>query len=167
MKILVLNGSPRKGNTKQALMQVCSHISDKHEVEMLDLYDFQFSPYCENKKADDSMKVIEKILKADVLVFGTPVYYMGMSAQMKMLIDNFILVNEQLMEKKRKVYAVACGGDGLDNIQYHFIGEHIKAIATYLKWEFVQFIPIAAYEADDVLAQPETMNRLAEMGKSI
>ena len=38
MKILVLNGSPRKGNTLTAINAFAKGVSDNHELEVVDTY---------------------------------------------------------------------------------------------------------------------------------
>ncbi len=38
---------------------------------------------------DDISQIQEALLAADMAVFATPVYYFGMSAQLKMVIDRF------------------------------------------------------------------------------
>lgn len=37
--------------------------------------------------ADDAVAIAEKVMRADTLVFVTPIYYYGMSGQMKTLLD--------------------------------------------------------------------------------
>lgn len=39
---------------------------------------------------DEMNRIREMILDADMLVFVTPVYYYGMSAQLKTLVDRFV-----------------------------------------------------------------------------
>ena len=44
MKILVLNGSPRKGNSVAAINAFVGGASKKHEVEVVDTYQLKVSP---------------------------------------------------------------------------------------------------------------------------
>ena len=44
MKILVLNGSPRKGNTLTAINSFVKGVSCEHEVEVVDTYKLDVSP---------------------------------------------------------------------------------------------------------------------------
>ena len=37
--------------------------------------------------ADDTNRVIDSLVDADMIVFGTPVYWWGMTAQLKLVID--------------------------------------------------------------------------------
>lgn len=47
------------------------------------------------------METLHPHLKeADVVVFVTPLYYFGMSAQLKMVIDRFYAVNSELDGKQ-------------------------------------------------------------------
>ena len=43
---------------------------------------------------DDMEQIKQDILSADMVVFVTPLYYYGMSAQLKILIDRFCAFNE-------------------------------------------------------------------------
>ena len=96
MKILVLNGSPRKGNTLTAINSFVKGVSCEHEVEVVDTYKLDVSPCtgcraCQCYKGcvakDDSNMIVDKIVDADLLVFATPVYWWGITAQLKMVID--------------------------------------------------------------------------------
>ena len=44
MKILVLNGSPRKGNTLTAINAFAKGVSDNHELEVVDTYKLKVAP---------------------------------------------------------------------------------------------------------------------------
>ena len=49
---------------------------------------------------DDAVKIIEKMLAADVLVLATPVYFYTVSAQLKALIDRSVMVYPQIRDKE-------------------------------------------------------------------
>ena len=100
MKILILNGSPRlHGNTSKVVRTLDSMLAQEHTVELLDICSMQLSGCvaCDVCKAngrhcvrpDESDAVIRKIAEADAVIFGTPVYWWGMSAQLKMVVDKF------------------------------------------------------------------------------
>lgn len=100
MKILAINGSPRiSGNTDTLLDKVLKGAKSKGaEVEKIILNELKFSPCqeCEDAKddgscivQDDMQDVYEKIKKADVLIFASPVFFGSLSAQAKMMIDRF------------------------------------------------------------------------------
>ena len=63
---------------------------------------------------------IDKIAAADMILFATPVYWLGMSAQLKLIIDKCYCRGLQL--KNKKVGTIVVGGSPVDSIQYEQIG---------------------------------------------
>ena len=114
MKVLALNGSPRMdGNTRIALNEILegikSNIGDA-EIELVDVDNLSLSgcTACNGCKEnggeciipDDSAAIIQKIYDAGVVIFGTPVYFWGMSSQLKMVVDKLYSKDEQLSQQK-------------------------------------------------------------------
>lgn len=102
MKILVIMGSPRKGNTYRATKKIEKSMQSMGSVEFeyLMLKDTDLSQcrgcfVCFTKGEDhcpckDDAPVIEqKMHSADGVIFATPVYGMNVSALMKLFIDRF------------------------------------------------------------------------------
>lgn len=98
MKIVGIVCSPRiGGNTEILVREVLKSASQRGaDVEVLTIADKTISPCnacnaCERRdvcKIDDDMQEIyKKLLEADGVIFGTPVYYWSVSAQAKALID--------------------------------------------------------------------------------
>jgi multimeric flavodoxin WrbA len=99
MKIIGLNGSPRrsKSRTGQLVKQVLRSAANAGaEVEYLDITRLRIRPcvacdkchrkgYCVQK--DDFRKTFDKIMEADALVLGSPVYIYQVTAQLKNWID--------------------------------------------------------------------------------
>ena len=78
MKILVLNGSPRKGNSVAAINAFVGGASKKHEVEVVDAYQLKVSPCmgcgaCQCYKGcvakDDSNMIVDKMVAADMILY--------------------------------------------------------------------------------------------------
>ena len=98
-KVLILSSSPRRGGNSDTLCDefMRGAIESGNQVEKIFLRDKNIHPctgcsVCSRYKKpcpqkDDAAEVIEKMLAADVIVMGTPVYFYAMSAQMKMMID--------------------------------------------------------------------------------
>ena len=99
MKTLALIGSPRKnGNTDimadEVLRGACNSGSS---VSKIYLDDYNIRPIAEvgdkaseraDTRADDDFPdLLEKFLDSDVIVISTPVYWQGLSAQLKCFID--------------------------------------------------------------------------------
>ncbi len=117
MKAIAINGSPRKGwNTDMILQAALKGAADAGaEVEMIHLYELNFTGCkscfaCKLKGAetckcflkDDLSPVLDKILSADAVFFGTPIYFGEITSQMHALIErlNFILMTYDDYTKK-------------------------------------------------------------------
>lgn len=103
MKILILNGSPKKRGTVAVLLgHILSSVSKKHDVEWIDVYDLQIKPCIGCMKCrpdaecrmpeDDAHKMGHKIREADILVVGTPTHWGNMSTALKLLFDRNVPV---------------------------------------------------------------------------
>lgn len=98
MKTVILFGSPRKnGNTIQLARAMTDALKKGgHGVRMLYLNDLNIRP-CQgcytclkngSCKINDDMKDIRKyILESDLIVYATPIYWFGPSAQLKLVMD--------------------------------------------------------------------------------
>ena len=106
LKILVLNGSPRKnGNTSYLVEALRSLVIDNgHEVEVLHLNDYDIKPcqgcfWCYKGfplkcVQDDIMNTLyPTVLDSDVLVFASPIYWFNYSAQLKLFIDRLVALH--------------------------------------------------------------------------
>lgn len=122
MKIVMLEGSPHKtGTTKQLAIQFRKGAEEAgHIVEELDIGNADIKPCmsCGNCSMtgncvteDDIIYLKDKILSCDMLVFVTPVFYYGMTAQLKTLIDRFYSFNTELVGKKLKSCLLAAAFD--------------------------------------------------------
>ncbi len=98
MKIIAVNGSPRKnGNTETVLTAFLNGARDAGaEIESVRLEDLTFRNCrgcntCHKKGVcvitDELTPLFAKILQADVLVLASPIYSMTVTAEMKAFID--------------------------------------------------------------------------------
>ncbi len=99
MNILILSGSPRKGGNTDLLVEAfVKGASQKHHVEVVSVHDYKVNPCmgcnaCFKNEAnacvqnDDMSLIYEKMSRADLLVIASPVYFYGLSAQLKAVID--------------------------------------------------------------------------------
>jgi len=101
MKILTICGSPKRhGHTAEALDVLEKELTFiGHETERVNVVDYQIrgclgcnacfieksGPVCVQK--DDALKVFEKMMKADRIVYASPLYSWSYTSQMKALID--------------------------------------------------------------------------------
>ena len=99
MNILILSGSPRKGGNTDLLVEAfVKGASQKHHVEVVSVRDYKVNPcmgcnVCFKSKdntcvqKDDMSMIYEKMAHTDMLVISSPVYFYGLSAQLKAIID--------------------------------------------------------------------------------
>lgn len=181
MKILIINGSPRlNGNTKTALKHIVNGIDEniKHSgIEILDVVKLKLSGClnCDSCKKnggecilpDDSSKIIEKIAAADIIIFGTPVYWWGISSQLKMIIDKFYSKSKQFHEQNKKIGIISVGASEIDDKQYKLISDQFKCICDYLGWDIILDEAISAYDLDDLKQNEEKCKELRSLWKSI
>ncbi len=98
-KVLILMGSPREnGNTDLLVRAFAEGANKHHETEILSVAKMEIRPCTgcngcfqrEDRRCvqrDDMTVVYEKLREADVLVIASPVYFYGVSAQLKAVID--------------------------------------------------------------------------------
>ena len=101
MKIIALQGSPRKkGNTAKVLSWVEEELMALgHDVETIFLTTKNLKGClacgkCKEKpdtvgciQKDDIPEILEKLTKAELVIFASPLYFWGVSAQLKTVID--------------------------------------------------------------------------------
>lgn len=122
MKVTVVNGSPRrKGNTQAMLAASAKELKALGiSIESVALAEYEVQPCngCERcyKKPwdcpidDDAAGLLRKMRASDGLLIGSPVYFGGVTAQLKALFDRSIMPY-QAMELRDKVGgALSCGG---------------------------------------------------------
>ena len=121
MKIVVLNGSPRKGGNTEIMTQAFAEAARKNqnEVSILDVAPMNIRgclgcKYCwahkgECVQKDDMAEILQKIIDADVLVLASPVYFYSIDAQLKAVIDR--TVARWLEVKNKEFYYIATMAD--------------------------------------------------------
>lgn len=133
MKILVIIGSPRKGNTYRAAQRVEDVMRSLGDVEFeyLMLRDVKLEP-CRGCHAcfewgeercpvrDDAPAVGEKMHDADGVIFASPVYGLAATALMKNFIDRFSYTfhRPRFFDKKALLLATAGAVGEKDVLDY-------------------------------------------------
>ncbi|MBW2654121.1 MAG: flavodoxin family protein [Deltaproteobacteria bacterium] len=101
MKITILQGSARKrGNTARVLSWIEDElVSMRHEVETIylnskNLHGCMGCAKCKEKpdvigcvQKDDVPEILEKMIQSQVVIFSSPLYFWGLTAQIKAVID--------------------------------------------------------------------------------
>ena len=175
MKILILNGSPRlNGNTSFAVKTIADGISEntQHDVETINVTRLKVGGCvacgaCAKNGGDcvmkdDTKSVIDKIYASDAVIFASPVYYFGISAQLKAVLDKFHSRSGLFKKQSKKLGFIAIGADEITDKQYELINDHFGCVCKYLGWEKVFGFSYSAEEPDDLRKSKTAAAELSE-----
>lgn len=115
-KVIAINGSPRKnGNTAILLQNVLEGArSQGAETELVNLYDLKYQGCiscfaCKRKNSkyigkcamnDELSPVLERVMAADAIVLGSPIYVGDITGMMRLFLERFIFMNISYSNKK-------------------------------------------------------------------
>ena len=136
MRILILNGSPRpKGNTKLMIQAFCKgletagHEYDVYDVCRMNIHGCLACEYCHTKgdgecvQKDDMQNIYYQMKEAEMLVIASPIYYHGLSGQLKCTVDRFYAAAYPSKPPRlRKVVMFSYQGDFLDYLKLEDMG---------------------------------------------
>lgn len=177
MRVLGLIGSPRKGgNTDLVVSKLLEGAkAGNHLTEKVYLYALDIAPCVDCRSCqkgnfqcalkDDMQTLYPKLEDADVIVFGTPLYWYGTSGKMKLVIDRLrpYVLSKRLKGKKAVVVVPSEEGAEACN---HVVGM-FELSFNYLGVTLAGKLLVKAYEKAEVKAQPETLSRAFELGKTL
>lgn len=142
MNIAVLEGSPNKHGSSNMLADAFIKGAKEagHSVTIIDAAHANLHPCtgciacgyegpCIQK--DDMELFRKRILDADMMVFVTPLYYYGMSAQLKMLVDRFCAINSSINRKHMKSALLTVAWNA-DDWTFEALEAHYKTLVRYL-----------------------------------
>ncbi len=145
MKIVILEGSPHKNGSSNMLAEqfIKGAKEAGHSVEILDAAHMDMHPCigcdrcgmngeCVHK--DDNRIIRDALLRSDMVVFVTPIYYFGMSAQLKTVIDRFYSYTMKLSAKHLKAALITAAWDSNDDVM-PYTAEHYKKLCRYMNFE--------------------------------
>lgn len=182
MRVLIFNGSPRrKGNSVHFIRNIRQSIEkniEGSEVDVLDTNSMEFMPCqaCERCKAkegkcvfnDDTNDMVEKVIAADVILFVTPVYFWGVTAQIKVAIDKlYCLSGYSGNLEGKKVGIISIGGAALNGAQYELISRQFDCIFNYFKWNKVIDESYSAWLPTDLENDENTVSSIKELWKNL
>jgi multimeric flavodoxin WrbA len=129
VKILGINGSPRQGNTTILLEEAlrCAAELPQVETELIQLHTYKIDGGCIadygcyrnpseatpcHAYSDDLNSILYAMVHADGLIIGSPVFWGGVTAQLKMLIDRSMGLSSLGKPLRNKVGgAITVGSD--------------------------------------------------------
>ena len=146
LKIVLINSSPHteEKSTSRFLAKkfVEGAQSAGHEIFIFDAANEETNPCrgCDICGMDGdcvfndaiSRKLMPKMLEADLLVFVTPLYYYGMSSQLKIIVDRFYSRTTKLNGKKSIFMATAWNSA---DWTFEALKSHYETLVRYMNWE--------------------------------
>ncbi len=184
MKIVVLTGSPQQHGSSNMLAEqfIKGATGAGNSVSVIDAARVNVRPCtgcvrcgyggpCAQK--DDmgsenggSGGIKAEIIGADMLVFVTPLYYYGMSAQLKTVIDRFCAFNGEIQRKRMKsaLISVAWNADGWT---FDALAAHYQTLVRYLNLQDAGMILGRGCGTPAMTARSRYMSEAYELGKSL
>ena len=145
MKITLLFGSPNRHGSTSILVEnfVRGATEAGHECEVLDVCHMNIHPCtgcvacgyegpCVQK--DDVEQIRAKLVASEMVVFATPLYYYGMSAQLKIVVDRFCAYNSSLNSKHLKSALLTVAWNA-DDWTFEALEAHYKTLVRYINFE--------------------------------
>lgn len=172
MQILAISCSPRKrGNTEILLREALSGAEgDAVKTELLTIWDKNLKP-CEGcftclntgrcRIKDDMKQIHDKLLEADGIIFGTPVYFFSAAAQAKILIDRTFCLGSKLTNKVGGVISVA---SSIGNSQ---VWNQFNAFFSVKHMFAADFVYGFAREKGDIRKDKHALKAAKELGRQI
>lgn len=177
MKVLGLVGSPRKNSNTDLIVSAILDAASASGIstERTYLYSLNIAPCIDCRackqgnnqcNVKDAMQTLyPKLEAADVLVFGTPLYWYGPTATMKLLLDRLrpYISSKKLMGKRAVLVvpseegaeACKCTVD-MFTLSFKYLGISLSHV----------LLP-KAYERAEVQAQTETLNQALRIGMNL
>jgi multimeric flavodoxin WrbA len=154
-QILVLEGSPRKGNTSVVTDWVLAGMGKGNKVTRVKLCEQHIQPCQEcftctdTKKGagcaqdDDMVELYDKLIDADLVLWTSPIFCWNVTAHTKMALDRCfaLLTGEDLLKDSKWALVLTAGGDVFDGADLavemfrrladyggiKYIGQHVVA----------------------------------------
>ena len=176
MKILVITGSPRKNGNSNTLTDNFIKGANEagHNVVRFDSAFKNVHPCVACNKCgmngqcvfkDDFEFIRNNIVDADAVVFATPMYYFGISAQIKAVIDRFYAINGQIHVPKKAVLIMTYADTSAKEAQP--IISHYETLLNYLGWSDAGKVIASGVWTEGDVNHTQYPKQAYELGKNI
>lgn len=187
MKVLGIAGSPRRdGNTDRLLAEVIrGAASQGAEVKTIILDDLEIAPcqHCDAclkkgkcKINDDMQMVYRELEQADRIVLASPIHFMGVTAQMKAMIDRcqalwarkYVLKIPPLGDRReRKGFFISVAGRKVANVFDGALAT-IKSLFTVLDVAYAgELLFRNVDEKEDITKHPDALQQAFLAGQKL
>ena len=175
MRIVVLNGSPRRnGNTEIMADAFCEGAKEGgHQVQKINLGTKKIAPcidckYCFTHNGtcsqdDDMGEIMAALDGADMIVFASPIYWFTGNAQLKTAIDRmYALAGTQITIK----YAALLLNAGSPGVFRSAVAMY-EDTCSYLKWEDKGVLTVHGMDKKGAMADSEGREQAYHLGKQL
>lgn len=176
MNIVVLTGSPRRRGNSNTLAErfIAGAQEAGHTAFRFDCAAERVRPCqacnacgmdgpCVQKDAFEKLR--EPLIKADLIAFATPMYYFGISAQLKTVIDRFYAINGPLHVSKKAVLMMTYANSNPKEAQP--IIAHYEQLCDYMGWSDVGQIIVPGVWPIGAINHTDAPARAYALGKSL
>ena len=176
MNILVLNGSPRPNGNTAAMVSTFREAAEEkgHQVVVFNVCKMNIKgclacEYCHGKghgacvQKDDMQFVYHELREAEMLVIASPIYYHGLSGQLKCTIDRFYAAaypNKPAKLKKVAMFLSSGDPDMYDGALFSYKGDFLD----YLQLEDMGVFTTHGYDPG---VPEEKLDELRRFGASL
>lgn len=115
-------------------------------------------------KDDIENTLMPRMLEADLLVLTTPLYYFGMSAQLKTIVDRFYSRTGRLHKKKSILMATAYNSD---DWTMSALVDHYDTLVRYMEWQDVGKILGIGCGSRSLVEHSDFGNQAEKLGENL
>ena len=182
MRVLALLGSPRKGGNSDILAEEVLKGAKQAgaQTEKIYLDDYHIRPIGEvadNSRArndaranDDFLKVLHLFLDSDTIIWSTPIYWAGVSAQMKCFIDrlsSYFNNPEYVSRFTGKRHIFLCTYGRADKDYHRMVTEPMRNTIETLHGIYLGEICVPdCYQKGKIREKPEILEEALNLGKN-
>jgi len=165
--VIILGSSRLYGNT----WKLCRKVSEKANVEIINLKKYDINEYdYENKfDYDDFPFLLKKIVKYDIIIFATPIYWYSTSARLKMFIDRMsdLVTTKKDLGRQIKGKNMALISTNYDGTLDFDFALPFRMIAKYLQLEFKGHLHLSGLELESDNLSDNSKNKITEFLKIV
>ena len=176
MKVLVITGSAHKNGTSAYLAQkfIEGAAESGHEVFRFDAAFKKVHPCigcdkCQSAGScafqDDMNELNPKLLEADAVVFVSPIYYYGLNAQIKTVIDRFY-ANDAKLHGSKKAAIMLTMADTTAESAEGALGS-FKGMTKYLEWDIAGTVVGVNCMTPEMIKNTDYPEQAYQLGKSL
>lgn len=114
---------------------------------------------------DDMFELNPHLLESDLIVLCTPLYYFGFSAQLKLVIDRFYAINNDLHHGHRAVLLATAWNR--QDWTMTALAEHYRTLCRYMDWEDAGMVLATDCGTRPMIEASDYPRQAYELGRSV